>query len=302
MRSPTRKPDHIAVVWHDSIASAENVGREIATALREDSGDAITTDCRPLHDREFRSRLEEKRYDLVITLGGDGTMLRTGKLCAPLKIPVCGVNLGSFGFMMELPIDGWRGMLPKLIRGEFMIEERMMIHVEVGRSDGAVIRSDVLNDAVFARGLDVRPTRIAVRVNGNFLTEYVSDGLIASTATGSTAYSMAVSGPIIAPEMKTILLIPIAPHLSLNHGLILHPSDVIELSCRSRDVTVLSLDGGRSIPISEDDHVRITASEDSAYFVRVGSEGSFYRNFIQYMQRNPSAVHHDPELTANEGQ
>ena len=101
---------------------------------------------------------------------------------------------------------------------------------------------------------------------------------------------MAVGGPIIEPEMRTILLIPIAPHLSLNHGLILQPHDVIECTCRSRDVTVLSLDGGPSIQVAEEDKIRITASDDSAYFVRISSDGFFYRNFIQYMQRNPSAV------------
>ena len=217
-------------------------------------------------------------------------MLRTGRLCAPLKVPICGVNLGSFGFMMELPKNGWREAIPALIDGRFRIETRMMIHVDVIRPSGLTVSRDVLNDAVIARGMDVRPVRTVVRVNGNFLTEYVSDGLIASTATGSTAYAMAVGGPIIEPEMRTILLIPIAPHLSLNHGLILQPHDVIECTCRSRDVTVLSLDGGPSIQVAEEDKIRITASDDSAYFVRISSDGFFYRNFIQYMQRNPSAV------------
>lgn len=293
MRSPTRKPEKIAVVWHERVDGVSQSAREIAAAIQEDSNGAVTADCYPLRDGMFRERLKDGRYDLVMTLGGDGTMLRTGKLCAPLKVPVCGVNFGSFGFMMELPKNGWRAAIPKLVQGDFRIEERMMIHVAVTRPDGTSFESDVLNDAVFARGLDVRPTRIAVRVSGNFLTEYVSDGLIASTATGSTAYAMAVGGPIIEPEMRTILLIPIAPHLSLNHGLILQPHDVIELTCRSRDMTVLSLDGGKSIPISEQDKVRISAADDSAYFIRISSDGFFYRNFIQYMQRNPSAIHQE---------
>lgn len=293
MRSPIRKPEKIAVVWHERVEGISTSAREIAEAFRADSHGAVTVDDYPLRDATFRARLKEGCYDLVMTLGGDGTMLRTGKLCAPLKIPVCGVNFGSFGFMMELPKNGWRSAIPKLVQGDFKIEERMMIHVDVTRPDGSTLSNDVLNDAVFARGLDVRPVRIAVRVSGNFLTEYVSDGLIASTATGSTAYAMAVGGPIIEPEMRTILLIPIAPHLSLNHGLILQPNDIIELTCRSRDMTVLSLDGGKSIPISEQDKVRISAADDSAYFIRISSDGFFYRNFIQYMQRNPSAIHQE---------
>ena len=268
----------------------EIVAREIAAAIETESSGRVSAERYPLHDEAFRARLKRYTYDLVITLGGDGTMLRTGRLCAPLKVPICGVNLGSFGFMMELPKNGWREAIPALIDGKFRIETRMMIHVDVIRPTGLTISRDVLNDAVIARGLDVRPVRTVVRVNGNFLTEYVSDGLIASTATGSTAYAMAVGGPIIEPEMRTILLIPIAPHLSLNHGLILQPHDVIECTCRSRDVTVLSLDGGPSIQVAEEDKIRITASDDSAYFVRISSDGFFYRNFIQYMQRNPSAV------------
>lgn len=290
MKSPTRKPRNIAVVWHGSIEDAETVAREIAAAIETESSGRVSAERYPLHDEAFRARLKRYTYDLVITLGGDGTMLRTGRLCAPLKVPICGVNLGSFGFMMELPKNGWREAIPALIDGKFRIETRMMIHVDVIRPTGLTISRDVLNDAVIARGLDVRPVRTVVRVNGNFLTEYVSDGLIASTATGSTAYAMAVGGPIIEPEMRTILLIPIAPHLSLNHGLILQPHDVIECTCRSRDVTVLSLDGGPSIQVAEKDKIRITASDDSAYFVRISSDGFFYRNFIQYMQRNPSAV------------
>lgn len=290
MKDPLNKPKNIAVVWHQRIGEAEAVAHEIVEAIRTEGGEAVQTDCWPLNDETFRAKLREHLFDLVITLGGDGTMLRTGKLCAPLKVPVCGVNLGSFGFMMELPKNGWREAIPRLLAGDFKIEERMMIHVIVERFEQTTIEADVLNDVVFARGLNVRPVRVAVRVSGNFLTEYVSDGLIASTATGSTAYGMAVGGPIIEPEMRTILLIPIAPHLSLNHGLVLKPDEIIEIRCRSRDITVMSLDGGDSIPIVEDDKITLTCAEDSAYFVRLNGNGFFYRNFIQYMQRNPSAI------------
>ena len=103
MKSPTRKPRNIAVVWHGSIEDAETVAREIAAAIETESSGRVSAERYPLHDEAFRARLKRYTYDLVITLGGDGTMLRTGRLCAPLKVPICGVNLGSFGFMMELP-------------------------------------------------------------------------------------------------------------------------------------------------------------------------------------------------------
>ncbi len=286
-------PKRIAVTWHPQLPDARLEAIKIVEEINRIS--AAQTEARSwsLYDNEFRTTLEAEPFDLVITLGGDGTMLRASKLCAPFQVPVCGINMGSFGFMMEIQKDQWQRRLPDLLRGSWRIEKRMMLKVTLERKEKQNLEWEVLNDAVIGHGSQLRPLRIHVDVSGNYLADYVADGLIVSTATGSTAYAMAAGGPILKPEMRNILVIPVAPHLSLDRAIILDPDDVVEIQASSNHETIFSPDGAKGMSILETDRLLISASEHSAHYVRMEGEGFFYKNFIQYMQRNPSAVRKD---------
>lgn len=285
-----KKYENIAVIWHPSLPEAIEEAEKMIIELKSGAYGSLTVSGWSVYDEQFLRRVSEGAIDLVITLGGDGTMLRTNKICAPHRVPVCGVNMGSFGFMMEFQSYQWKEMLPDLLAGNWRIEERMMLHVELHRHNREKLSWEVLNDAVVAHGSQIRPIRVHVTVSGNELTTYVADGLIVATATGSTAYAMAAGGPIMEPDLRNILIIPVAPHLSLDRGLLLDEKDVIEITATSNHEAIFSPDGAKGVILAPTDKIVISASKYSAQYIRFKGEGFFYRNFLQYMQRNPSAI------------
>lgn len=287
MKDLTRNPKYIAVTWHPLLPKAKLEACKVFEALQNAGLERL--ELYSLNDRLFRQSVKTTQYDVVITLGGDGTMIRTGKLCAPMGIPVMGINMGSFGFLIETQLDQWPAQIPALLDGKWKYEERMMLHAEL-LVEGKETRSwEVLNDATIARGASLRPIRLSVKIGGSPLTNYVADGLIVASATGSTAYSMAVGGPVMQPELRNMLVIPIAPHLCFDRALILQEGEVVEIIVTGSTESVLSPDGYESIPLHQGDRIMVSASAYNARFVRFSDIGFFYQNFIQYMQRNPSA-------------
>ena len=238
-----------------------------------------------LYDESLRKRVRRGEFDLLIMVGGDGSVLRAGNLCAPSKTPILGVNLGRIGFLIQVEKDEWREHLDRLLNGEAWIENRMMLHAEHIRSGELHGSWNALNEVVVARGQTLRPVRLSASVDGRHLTSYVADGLIASTATGSTAYALAAGGPILPPELRNILLVPIAPHLSVDRAVVLAEGSMVSMQVNGENA-VLSIDGQPSITLLEDDHIDIRAAEVTAQFVRFGDPGYFYRNLTAHMNEN----------------
>lgn len=238
-----------------------------------------------LYDETLRKRVRRGEFDLLIMAGGDGSLLRAGNLCAPSKVPILGVNLGRIGFLIQVEKEEWRAYFDKLLNGETWIENRMMLHAEHIRSGEILGSWDALNEVVVGRGQNLRPIRLSASVDGRHLTSYVADGLIAATATGSTAYALAAGGPILPPELRNILLVPIAPHLSVDRAVVLAEGSMVSMQINGENA-VLSIDGQESIVLSEDDHVDVRAAEVTAQFVRFGDPGYFYRNLTAHMNEN----------------
>ncbi len=238
-----------------------------------------------LYDEKLREQVQRGEFDLLIMAGGDGSMLRAGNLCAPSKVPILGVNLGKLGFLIQVEKEEWREYFDKLLNGEAWIEDRMMLHTEHIRSGEALGSWDALNEVVVARGQSLRPVRLSASVDGRHLTSYVADGLIAATATGSTAYALAAGGPILPPELRNILLVPIAPHLSVDRAVVLAEGSTVHIHVNGENA-VMSVDGQPSTSLMEDDHVEVRAAEVTAQFVRFGDPGYFYRNITAHMNEN----------------
>ena len=238
-----------------------------------------------LYDETLRKRVRRGEFDVLIMAGGDGSVLRAGHLCAASKVPILGVNLGKLGFLIQVEKEEWREYFDKLLNGEAWIENRMMLHAEHVRSGEVLGSWDALNEVVVGRGQILRPIRISASVDGRHLTSYVADGLIAATATGSTAYALAAGGPILPPELRNILLVPIAPHLSVDRAVVLAEGSTVSMEINGENA-VLSIDGQASIVSSEDDHVDVRAAEVTAQFVRFGDPGYFYRNLTAHMNEN----------------
>jgi NAD+ kinase len=238
-----------------------------------------------MYDEELRKRVKKGEFDMLIAVGGDGSVLRAGHLCAPSGVPILGVNLGRLGFLIQIDRKEWREYFEKLFNGEAWIENRMMLRAEHIRAGESLGHSIALNEAVVARGQSLRPVKLTAFVDARQLTSYVADGLIASTATGSTAYALAAGGPILPPELRNILLVPIAPHLSVDRAVVLSEGSSVNIVVKSENA-VLSVDGQPPTPLMEDDQVTVTAADVTAQFVRFGDPGYFYRNITAHMNEN----------------
>lgn len=275
-------PSRIVITGHPKLVDSLNEAAAVAGYLAEKGLEASHGS---LYDEKLRKRVHAGEFDLLIAVGGDGTMLRAGHLCAPHGIPILGINKGRLGFLFQIDAGGWQKMLDDLLAGEYWIENRMMLRAEHLRSGESLGQWQALNDVVAGRGPNMRPIHLSASVDGQYLTKYIADGLIASTATGSTAYALASGGPILPPELRNILLIPIAPHLSVDRAVVLSEGATVSMNILS-DNAVLSIDGQTSIGLEESDLVQVRAGENTVKFVRFGDPGYFYRNLTAHMNQN----------------
>ena len=216
-----------------------------------------------------------KGTDLLLTVGGDGTILRAAQITLVVATPITGINLGKLGFMTELDADEAMVKLPALLGEDGWTDERTMLQVEIpARGEPQVYHA--LNDVVVARGEIARMVKIESSVDGQYLTTYKADGLIIATATGSTGYSLAAGGPILYPWSSDFLMIPVAPHLSLDSPLVLPESAEITLRADTYLPLTLSIDGHINLPLSGGDTLKMKPSPKTTRFRRIRPQASFY--------------------------
>ena len=271
----------IGILTHPKIPVSETLGGEIqewlhAQGVRTWVGSSWSAE-------EHDAPLGE--LDALIALGGDGTLLRTARLAAPHALPMLGINLGRLGFLAEITPDRWRWALNRVLNGDFWVEKRLMLRVEVRRDGEQVHRDlDALNEVVVSRGGVARVVRVTTEVNDAYLTTYVADGVIVSTPTGSTAYALAAGGPILSPELDNLTIVPIAPHLSLARPLILHADAVISMRVRTDHKAILTTDGQAYVELQDGDRVVVASSPNQAHFIRFGPRDYFHQSLMERLQ------------------
>lgn len=216
--------------------------------------------------------------DLVITIGGDGTILYAARLIAERGLPVCGLNMGRLGFLNELSLNEWRENLVEILKGHYWIEERFIISGELIRKDVVIEKWVAVNDIVLARIGYPHLLTIDVLLDGVPTISYPGDGVIVATPTGSTAYSLSAGGPIVSPELDAIIVTPICAHDFYARPWILGGDTIVELlgDQRSKDYGV-TVDGEIFIPCEEGDRIRITKSPWHTKLLRL-NKSSHYRN------------------------
>jgi len=278
-------PKRIIVLVNQNVPDGMEKAENIRQFLTEH--DVETALSGEIQDMALIQRIQNREFDLLIALGGDGTMLKAGSIGAPVNLPILGINMGHFGFLTEIQRGQWRERLQLLLEGKYRLEERMMLHASHIR-EGKILDSwAVVNEVVVCRGQFVRPIQVKAEVDGYMLHSFVADGLIASTPTGSTAYALAAGGPILPPELRNILIIPVAPHLSIDRAIILSEGASVTMTVHTVHEAVMSVDGREPVLMLDGDAVLVTASDLTVHFVRFQDPGYFYRNITSYMEQNP---------------
>ena len=207
------------------------------------------------------------KVDLIAVLGGDGTMLRTARYVAQHPVPIVGINMGTFGYLTEVNLNETYAALELILKGDFLTEKRMMLDVKIRRGKKIIGSGIVLNDVVINRGNLSRIVELETAINNQYLTTYKSDGLIISTPTGSTAYSLSAGGPIVFPSVGCLCLTPICPHTLTNRPVIVPDSMVIRICVRGGDAeTYLTVDGQVGEPLRRDD---VVVCRSSSHFIRL---------------------------------
>ena len=236
--------------------------------------------CDDIRGRSLEASLDEEDdgaslagCDLAIVLGGDGSVLRCARRVIETGTPILGVNLGRLGFLTELDGSQVRQRLDDVLGGHGRIEERAMLRAEVS-GKGQVFHG--LNEAVVGRATLSRAIQLAVDVDGTRIADYRCDGVIVATATGSTAYAVSVGGPIMYPESSDLVIVPVAPHLSAQHAVLLPGSETVHITLEPGQQAVLSVDGTADFELHEGDSVRVSLSEHKARFLRFKPRSDFY--------------------------
>ena len=226
----------------------------------------------------------QSELDLMFSFGGDGTILRAARLAAPLGIPIVGINLGRVGFLTDVAASEALTALPRFIAGDYWVEERLMLHGELLR-DGSVLQAfTALNDIVANRGGLSRVVECTLSVNGALAAHYVADGVIISTPTGSTAYCLAAGGPILTPDARNIVIVPIAPYLALIRTLVVPDDAVVELIITRAVEALITIDGQLDIGMNIGDIIRVRRSETVARFARIQPRNYFTATIVDRLR------------------
>lgn len=257
-------------------------GSEIALWVSERGGEVYCEDyldgkikpAKPVPPTEMPSLV-----DLMVVLGGDGTMLYAARLIDGKKVPILGVNMGGLGFLTAITAKEVFPLFERIFKEECQVEERMMLSVTLTRNGETVSRHKVLNDAVM-KGAAARLVRLETRINMEYVTTYRADGLVIATPTGSTAYSLSAAGPILYPTIHSIIVAPICPFNLTNRPVVIPDWMTVDVTVSpgQKDVNLI-LDGQVDVPLESGDIIKIRRAEQSVYLIRV--EGKSYFDILR---------------------
>lgn len=269
----TSRISRVGIVAKERLPGAADVVADLRTWLRQRGVDAVD-------DRQAPRDEIPKDVDLVVVLGGDGTLLsmadRIGH--AGRDIPILGVNFGSLGFLTEIRIDELYPSLESVLKGEARFDERLMLRAEAVRAGQPVDSRIVLNDVVFTKAALSRMIELSVSVSGGFVTSVKADGLIVASPTGSTAYNLAAGGPIVHPAVDALVLTPIAPHTLTNRPVVIPGSATIEVQPRIEsdlDDVFVTYDGQAGYPLHAGDLVRVRRADQALRLVKAPARSYF---------------------------
>ncbi|HUO47970.1 MAG TPA: NAD(+)/NADH kinase [Acidimicrobiales bacterium] len=257
----------VALVVHPDRAEAADIAQRAEHWLASQGHEALMVD-------DEAESLDMDRVDVAVSLGGDGTMLRTVALAIPRGVPVLGVNLGRLGYLTEVEPAGLESALGRFCDGDYAVEERMTLEVSVRRAEGGAPTARpsyvALNEAVVEKTVPGHTVRLSAAIAGRPFVTYAADGLLVATPTGSTAYNLSARGPIVSPRLRAIVVTPISPHMLFDRPLVLEPEEWIRLDVEQPRPGILVVDGQIIASLEPGDGVEVRAGEAPARIVTFG--------------------------------
>jgi len=276
----------VGLIYHPKIPAAKTTAGHLSSFLA--SRTIAAWMCSAWDEKGIND--QSPGTDLALSIGGDGTILRVARAVTPMEIPILGVNLGHLGFMTELSADEIIEAMSAILEGKGWTDQRTMLQLEIASNpnlESAGVPPGplyALNDAVLGRGAVSRVIYVEVTVDGEHLTTYKADGVIISTATGSTGYSLAAGGPILYPQAQEIIVKPVCAHLTMPYALVLPATSVVELKVETDHEALLSIDGQLEFRLHDGDKVAVQRSPYSAHFLRIRPPTFFYSTLEQRLK------------------
>ena len=272
----------VGIIYNQDIPSARQLGEQLLKYLLRK---VVSVWLHSLSEEKVSEQIQDT--NVILSIGGDGTILRIARSASLWNVPIIGINLGTVGFLTEISASEALERIPLFLKSKTWIDERTMLQAELNNTKNTNQKNNclyALNDVVISRRDIPRLIHITATIDDTVLTTYKTDGVIVSTATGSTAYSLANRGPIIYPQSRDILLLPISPYMSMSHPLVLPSSSVIELNIQAHYEGVLSIDGQININLPENSVIKIKRSPYVTRLLRVCTPHSFYRSLEQKLK------------------
>lgn len=264
--------ERVGIVPRKNHLVAQETSRELCAWLRAQGREVVIEDVGGGDygaDVVPGSRIKDLS-DLLVVLGGDGTLIHAAALLEGAPIPILGVNMGSLGFMTEVPVTETYRILERVLAGNYEVDRRMKLDVKLVRGDGPpIFQGQVLNDVVISKGALARIADLETTLDGTLVTLYKADGIIVATPTGSTAYSLSADGPIVHPSLDVVVISPICPHTLTQRPVVVPPDRPIHVELKSDNGEVfLTLDGQSGLAMRQGDRVAIRRSEDRVLLVK----------------------------------
>ncbi|MGI2336631.1 MAG: NAD(+)/NADH kinase [Dehalogenimonas sp.] len=276
---------HIGIIYHPLNKAALELGKEIAASLETYGGDYWL--CSAWDSQKLKNHMEGT--DLIVTTGGDGTILRAAQAALPLDIPITSVNLGKLGFMTEMPADRALELFPRILAGEGWDDYRIVLEAELipfNAKNSPAQNFFAVNDVVAARGGIARIISVDCHIDHAHYATYKGDGVIVASATGSTGYSFAAGGPVMHPQSPEILLTPILPHLGRSYSLVIPADKTVSLEVSTNHQATLCIDGHINTELITGDVIKVRTSRHRLRFLRLNEPDSFYVNTDHKLKGN----------------
>ena len=274
------------ILHHPSSEGAAVFANQLAREFRRHEIETAVTDA-----WSEPSVMGIEEAGLVVCIGGDGTVLRAARITVPHTVPILGVNMGRLGFLTDMSPRDCFNHVERIITEDWRLEQRLMARGDVFDGPGkSPLEFHGLNDIVVSRQSPGRPIYVDVRIDRAHLALYRCDGIIVSTPTGSTGYSLAAGGPILAPTEHHLVLTPVSAHLAMGRSIVLQPGSVVDLEVTSDHGAIVSVDGQEDLPVSTGVRISIRVSEHTTHFVRFRDPSSFWSELAEKLEFQMSST------------